>query len=110
VLERTDHIRKLDRLRRAELEKRERDARKTHNQLRAYRIWLLDTEAARIIADMKRVENPEPDVAKDLKRLESSITNREYREVVARLATAHYKRVRATLEKMSSRVTSSAGF
>lgn len=110
MLDRTDHRRRLDRLRKAEEYQRKRDATKTHDQLRHYPYWMLDTEAGEIIADARRIKEPTKEAAEGLKKLGRPIPNREYRTIVGRLARAHYKHLKATLENLSSRVRLPSGF
>jgi hypothetical protein len=73
MLDRTDHTRRLDRIRREKLDARKRE----RDQLRHYSLWPLDSEAAEVIANMRRIEvDPESAVAKDLKRLDRPLISR----------------------------------
>lgn len=101
VPERTDHVRELDRRRKAEETKRKRDGR---YQQRHYPFWLNDDEAAEVVADARRIDYPSAAVIADLRRIDSldrTISNKAYREAVGRLAAATYRHFKAVLEKKS---------
>lgn len=89
MLERSDHVRRLDRLRKRREEQRKRDGK---NQLWCHSYWMTDVEAAEVITDVRRIESPDRDLVKDLKKFDNlTISYRECRVVVGRLARAHHK-------------------